>query len=188
MWIDLRFVKLPDFCYVCGMLGHVTKGCGLYNPSVAESDFQYGDWLRASPMKSRRRGAEAEIREERKLYLAFRSEQQVAKARLKLNFDTTSQQAVAQGAKGLGSPNQSMGVEAMDIAVPGTEVSKRRLLSSDTGRGTEKVRVVMAAGPSGDGAPLKAEVAEQPRLHQWVFSVTTVEGWVKPRQLLTFGL
>ena len=59
-----------------------------------------------------------------------------------------------------------MGVEAMDIAVPGTEVSKRRLLSSDTGRGTEKVRVVVAAGPSGDGAPSKAEVAEQPRLHQ----------------------
>ena len=102
VWIDLRFVKLPDFCYVCGMLGHVTKGCGLYNPSVAVSDFQYGDWLRASPMKSRRRGSEAEIREERKLYLAFRSEQQVAKTRLKLNFDTTSQQAVAQGAKGLG--------------------------------------------------------------------------------------
>ena len=65
IWIDLRYVKLLDFCYVCGMLGHVTKGCGLYNPSLSGTELQYGDWLRASPMQARRREAEAEIWEER---------------------------------------------------------------------------------------------------------------------------
>ena len=95
MWIDLRFVKLPDFCYVCGMLRHVTKGCALYNPNLSDSELQYGDWLRASPMKSRRRGVEAKITEERKLYIAFRSEQQVPRARLQLTFDKDSLKSTA---------------------------------------------------------------------------------------------
>ena len=26
-WIQIKYVKLPDFCYGCGRLGHVLKGC-----------------------------------------------------------------------------------------------------------------------------------------------------------------
>ncbi|KAJ8443328.1 hypothetical protein Cgig2_015809 [Carnegiea gigantea] len=52
MLVDFRYVKLPNFCYLCGMLGHVTKGCGYYNLDVLEYEYQYGNWLRASPLKS----------------------------------------------------------------------------------------------------------------------------------------
>jgi len=148
------------------MLGHVTKGCNLYNPSLSESEFQYGDWLRASPMKSHRRGAEAEIREERKLYLAFQSEKQMSRACIKLNFNKGPPQSVATLSKEIAAASQYMGVDAMDIAVPGNEVSKRRLGGSDMVRGTEEIRIVHAKGPGGDGIQSKVEVAGQPRLPQ----------------------
>ena len=127
VWIDLRYVKLPDFYYICGMLGHVTKGCDYYNPQCPESELQYGDWLRASPMKSRRQGVDAAIREEKKLYLAFRGVQQVPRARIKLSFegellkslppDATASQVAEEQV-------QHVAIDAMDIAVLGNEVSK----------------------------------------------------------------
>jgi len=71
-WVKIKYVKPPDFCYGCGMLGHVLNGCSIVDSDTAEESLQYGDWLRASPLKSRRRNADAELREEAKLFLAFR--------------------------------------------------------------------------------------------------------------------
>jgi len=68
------------------MLGYVLKGCDIVPPNVAEEDLQYGDWLRASPLKSHRGNAEAEIKEETKLHLAFQKCRESSKARQKLSF------------------------------------------------------------------------------------------------------
>ena len=45
LWINLAYVKLPDFCYGYGQLGHVFKGCDVVGAYVNESELQYGEWL-----------------------------------------------------------------------------------------------------------------------------------------------
>jgi hypothetical protein len=51
-WCPIRYEFLPNFCYECGMLGHVDKEC---DKNIGKQDVkQFGDWLRASP--ARRRG------------------------------------------------------------------------------------------------------------------------------------
>ena len=89
MWIRLRYVKLPDFCYVCGLLGHSFKSCEHYVDGMEEEDIQYGSWLRASPIKSRRRNAEGEMQEERKLLMAYKNRKGGSGAKAKLDFSTT---------------------------------------------------------------------------------------------------
>ncbi|KAJ8438976.1 LOW QUALITY PROTEIN: hypothetical protein Cgig2_018887 [Carnegiea gigantea] len=76
LWIKLGYIKLLD---------HVYLRCDSYNPQSDEALLQYGEWLRASPLKSRRRSTEAEMREEKKLYLAFKSSNKV---RVKLTFNS----------------------------------------------------------------------------------------------------
>ncbi|XP_074315430.1 uncharacterized protein LOC141651628 [Silene latifolia] len=46
---NVKFERLPTFCYGCGVLGHGEKECedGPYE----EGDLKYGEWLRASPWK-----------------------------------------------------------------------------------------------------------------------------------------
>jgi len=77
-----------------------------------------------------------------------------------------SLQSTAKALRGTAAQSQHIGVEVMDIAVPGNEVSRRRLVGSDLVRGMKKIRVVHADGSCGDGFQSKVEVAEQPRLHQ----------------------
>ncbi|KAJ8435037.1 LOW QUALITY PROTEIN: hypothetical protein Cgig2_027246 [Carnegiea gigantea] len=76
-----------DFCYGCGKLDHVYLGCDLYNPQCDETKLQYGEWLRPSPLKPRTRSVEADIKEEKKLFLVFKHSKTGSKARIKLNFD-----------------------------------------------------------------------------------------------------
>lgn len=47
--VDLRYEKLPDFCYWCGKLGYIIKDCPAsdVNLDVPEEMLPYGDWLRA---------------------------------------------------------------------------------------------------------------------------------------------
>ncbi|KAJ8427990.1 LOW QUALITY PROTEIN: hypothetical protein Cgig2_028000 [Carnegiea gigantea] len=64
-WFKMKYVKLPDFCYAYGLLGHVYRRCELYNPDVPESDLQYGSWLRATPTKKKTKDHKREILQER---------------------------------------------------------------------------------------------------------------------------
>ncbi|KAK3012916.1 hypothetical protein RJ639_009673 [Escallonia herrerae] len=47
-WIHLRYERLPDFCFNCGRIGHVHKGCSQMPLSFPETKTNpYGPWLRA---------------------------------------------------------------------------------------------------------------------------------------------
>ncbi|KAJ4845499.1 hypothetical protein Tsubulata_031214 [Turnera subulata] len=53
VWVYFKYERLPWFCFHCGRMGYVARDCpkvddaDLLNPSL----FQYGDDLRASPLK-----------------------------------------------------------------------------------------------------------------------------------------
>ena len=46
VWVDFRYERLPNFCYICGCLGHDEKHCQV-SPTEQRSGRQYGDWLKA---------------------------------------------------------------------------------------------------------------------------------------------
>ncbi|KAF2299334.1 hypothetical protein GH714_031615 [Hevea brasiliensis] len=51
-WVQLRYEKLPDFCYKCGILGHLSKNCLQQEaPAMPEGHnvkkFSFGPWLKA---------------------------------------------------------------------------------------------------------------------------------------------
>jgi len=45
-WISFKYVKLPKFCYGCGKLKHIWRGCPNYKPDIEDFDLQYGVWMR----------------------------------------------------------------------------------------------------------------------------------------------
>ena len=46
-WVTFKYERLPNFCFLCGILGHDKKHCSGFQ-GKAEGHRQYGDWLRAS--------------------------------------------------------------------------------------------------------------------------------------------
>ncbi|XP_021725131.1 uncharacterized protein LOC110692445 [Chenopodium quinoa] len=53
-WIDIKFERLSDSCYYCGLLDHTDKECEKKETeegTKAEVVYQYGPWMRASPLK-----------------------------------------------------------------------------------------------------------------------------------------
>ena len=74
--IEFKYERLPTFCYVCGLIGHIERDCG----TVAEEDRvmekQWGSWLRASPRRGR-----LKMQEETQTFI---------KCCKTLNFDITS--------------------------------------------------------------------------------------------------
>lgn len=57
IWLPVTYERLPSFCYWCGKLGQTHKDCSKIQEKeedgeeIGESDFPYGEWLRASPLK-----------------------------------------------------------------------------------------------------------------------------------------
>uniref|UniRef100_A0A803N409 DUF4283 domain-containing protein n=1 Tax=Chenopodium quinoa TaxID=63459 RepID=A0A803N409_CHEQI len=54
-WIDIKYEQLDDFCFYCGCLDHTDKMCARKeedDEKCSEIVYQYGPWLRASPMKT----------------------------------------------------------------------------------------------------------------------------------------
>ncbi|KAJ8429159.1 hypothetical protein Cgig2_030296 [Carnegiea gigantea] len=43
IWINLGYVRLPDFCYGCGRIGHTLKGYEKIDDNVDQSSPQYGE-------------------------------------------------------------------------------------------------------------------------------------------------
>lgn len=49
VWVDFKYERLGDFCYVCGCLDHIDKGCR--NKSVDSSKRMFGPDLKASQIR-----------------------------------------------------------------------------------------------------------------------------------------
>ena len=61
--LEIKYERVPTFCYVCGLLGHIERDCD----GVAvegETERQWGSWLRASPRRGR-----LKMKEETKAFL-----------------------------------------------------------------------------------------------------------------------
>ena len=56
-WVRFKYERLPNLCYWCGLLTHSDKDCDLWvqsRGSLTESDQQYGGWLRAPSVNSKK--------------------------------------------------------------------------------------------------------------------------------------
>ncbi|KAL0367757.1 UNVERIFIED_CONTAM: hypothetical protein Sradi_3665800 [Sesamum radiatum] len=52
--VSFTYERLPNFCYLCGLLGHIDRNCERrYEDGFVEpgGDFQYGEWLCAPVYK-----------------------------------------------------------------------------------------------------------------------------------------
>uniref|UniRef100_A0A803PVI8 CCHC-type domain-containing protein n=1 Tax=Cannabis sativa TaxID=3483 RepID=A0A803PVI8_CANSA len=53
LWLDYRYERLPDFCYECGIIGHVFDKCPLFLEKIddgVEPSLLYGPWMEGSPL------------------------------------------------------------------------------------------------------------------------------------------
>lgn len=49
--IPLKFERLPDLCFCCGIIGHPLRECNLLPSNVPRGHrWKYGDFIRASPV------------------------------------------------------------------------------------------------------------------------------------------
>lgn len=57
-WALLKFERLPNFCYWCGRLTHSERDCEVWSRgkgSLSKDNQQYGEWLRADPVRQTRK-------------------------------------------------------------------------------------------------------------------------------------
>nr|GMD98183.1 uncharacterized protein LOC109147766 [Ipomoea batatas] len=52
-WISFRYERLPNFCFICGIIGHTEKFClKLFKEFGQPEEKQYGAWIRAANRRS----------------------------------------------------------------------------------------------------------------------------------------
>ncbi|KAJ8429452.1 hypothetical protein Cgig2_015304 [Carnegiea gigantea] len=142
LWITIKYVKLPDICYACGVLGHVYRRCCLFDPTIQESDLQYSPWIRASPIKKKAKAIGREIIQERQRLLELREGPSGSRIQAELHLD--------------GEKFKLMRVDSCKILVSEGEVSKRKKGSKEVdGAGEWKLRVI-----EGDGSVNENQWAE----------------------------
>ena len=56
IWIPMKYESLPLICFHCRKMGHIVKSWSDYEGEVddALSQWNYGAWVKASPLKQRR--------------------------------------------------------------------------------------------------------------------------------------
>lgn len=68
--IEIKYERLPTFCYECGIIGHIERDCQMEKEEEDVEEKQWGTWLRASPRRGRLKMMEeskAFLRSNRKL-------------------------------------------------------------------------------------------------------------------------
>lgn len=63
--VEIKYERLPTFCYVCGILGHIERDCVEATEDERSMEHQWGSWLRASPRRGR-----LKMQEETKAFLS----------------------------------------------------------------------------------------------------------------------
>jgi len=73
--------------HACGLIGHVYRGCDLFDGSAADSDLPYGPALRGSPVKRKRKGGDEDWKDEKKKLLELRGGSSGGRLRTLLKMD-----------------------------------------------------------------------------------------------------
>lgn len=85
-WVKIKYERLMDFCYACGMFGHVFGECESYDGRTPVDELDYGGWLAGSPNR-KKKGNEHLKEEEKLMYQAFKTSIASSKARMQLDFE-----------------------------------------------------------------------------------------------------
>ncbi|KAL8528322.1 hypothetical protein ACS0TY_005940 [Phlomoides rotata] len=56
IWAEIKYKRLPSFCFFYGIIGHMRRECDLVDGSIdlgsiPDSKLPFREWLKASPMK-----------------------------------------------------------------------------------------------------------------------------------------
>ncbi|KAL8511264.1 hypothetical protein ACS0TY_017900 [Phlomoides rotata] len=56
VWTPIKYERLPSFCYIYGLLGHLRRECDILSGdekelTLSDDTLPYGDWMKASPIK-----------------------------------------------------------------------------------------------------------------------------------------
>ncbi|KMT13573.1 hypothetical protein BVRB_4g083480 [Beta vulgaris subsp. vulgaris] len=49
--VEIKYERLPTFCYVCGIVGHIERDCVEVVEDCEGDEKQWGPWIKASPRK-----------------------------------------------------------------------------------------------------------------------------------------
>lgn len=49
--VEVKYERLPIFCFACGRIGHMQKDCMEAELDGLEGEKQWGAWLKASPRR-----------------------------------------------------------------------------------------------------------------------------------------